>query len=105
VLEFEPLVRFPVLLQSLPSTFIILLTIAYFFFVKSFLDLKKRFPFWHKTFNVLTVYLLVGLAVALWMFAVPRIPITALGTNSAHFVGQMSWFPWYSSSIFLGNGK
>jgi signal transduction histidine kinase len=89
VLEFEPLVRFPVLLQSLPSTFIILLTIAYFFFVKSFLDLKKRFPFWHKTFNVLTVYLLVGLAVALWMFAVPRIPITALAITVLILLGNV----------------
>jgi signal transduction histidine kinase len=81
VLDFEPLVRFPILLQSLWSSSIVLLTTAYFFLFKSFLDLKKRFPFWYKTFNVLTVYLLVGLAVALWMFAVPRIPITAIATT------------------------
>jgi signal transduction histidine kinase len=87
-LDFVPLIGRPILYHFIGPAFIVFLIIAYFFFVKSFLGLKVRFPFWNKALNALSLYLLFGLGLTTWLMAIPEFPITAYKTINYFLLGN-----------------
>lgn len=78
IVDATPIIRHPILYFFLENTFLILTVIYYLLFLKSFIDTKNRYPLWNKMVNILSVVLLVGLAICLWLIAVPQQPLTAI---------------------------
>jgi signal transduction histidine kinase len=98
---FESLVKHPVLYQSLPSISVVLTIIAYTLFLKSFLNIKARFPFWNKVLSVLVVYLLFALVVTLWLIAVSKVPITALNVRNYFLLLNMLVFSAFLARVLI----
>jgi signal transduction histidine kinase len=75
--DFAPLIHYPMLYHCLGAASLVLANISYIFFIKSFLRLRERFPFWDKFLNLLSVYLLLSFLLTIVLLIIPKIPITA----------------------------
>jgi two-component system, sensor histidine kinase LadS len=82
IVDATPLIKYPVLYFVLENAILFLTVIFYLQFLKSFLNTKDRYPFWHKIANLLIPFLLLGLFVTLWLMVVPRQPLTAIAIRN-----------------------
>jgi len=78
VVDATPLIRYPILYFFLENIFLILTVIYYFFFLKSFLNTKERYPTWNKIVNALTSIFFVGLLICLYFIGILKYPLTAI---------------------------
>lgn len=78
VVDYTPLIRYPILYFSLENVFLILIVVYYLLFLKSFINTRERYPRWNKIANWLIVACLIGLAINLYFIIVPRQPLTAI---------------------------